>query len=117
MIVLDTQLCKLHWGFSASKCMCLLFLTFSKHLEGRELGMLLFHVHYHTQHREQRSTELKPPLATHTSWAVHVRYRAPQTVSPATSFFKTTKVKLAQGHGALVLPASPVSWEDNTRYP
>lgn len=40
MIVLDTQLCKLCWGFSASKCMCLLFLTFCKHLEGRELGML-----------------------------------------------------------------------------
>lgn len=72
MVVLDTQQCKLCWVFSASRCVCLLFLMFCKHVEGRELDMSLFHVHYHTQHEALGSTKRKPPLATHTSWAIHV---------------------------------------------
>lgn len=48
MVVLDTPQCKLCWVFSASRCVCLLFLMFCKHVEDRELDMLLFHVHYHT---------------------------------------------------------------------
>jgi len=58
MVVLDTQQCTLCRVLHASRHVCLTFLIFCKHLEGRELGMSLFHGHYHTQHRAHRSTEL-----------------------------------------------------------
>lgn len=38
-------------GLQMCVCVCLTFLTFCKHLEDGELGMLLFHIHHHTQYR------------------------------------------------------------------
>lgn len=85
------------WACSASRCVCL-SQTFGKHLEGRERGMLLSHMLRCAQ---------QPPCTC----------RAPPIVSPATSAFMTTEARLAWGHGASVLPATPSSWKDNTRSP
>lgn len=46
-------------------CVCLTFLIFYKHLEGREFGTLLFHRPHHSQHGAQGGTALNRPLATH----------------------------------------------------
>lgn len=79
--------------------------------EGRDCGTLLFHMPHRAQCRAQgRSLEASSgcPLALPAQGPAHC-------LTPAFVFI--TEVKLAPGHGALMLPAAPFPLEDNTRSP
>lgn len=102
---------------SASVRLYLVFLTCCEHLEGGEVGVLLLHMPYHTQHRARGGTERKPPLTALAGGAVPASCRALHITSPTTLVFTIMEVKLVQGYGVLVLPAAPFSGEPNTRSP
>lgn len=95
------------WALSASRCVCLTCLIFCKHLEDRELSMLLFHVHHHTQHRARGSIEPKPPLAAHAG-----PHRLSHLAHQLSGQQKSGWPRVMR---SCQLP--PFSWEDNTRSP